>query len=30
MKKSNKFFPALSEPSVRMVHEHLGEFPSRW
>jgi hypothetical protein len=30
MKKSNKFFPELREPSVRMVHEHRGEFPSLW
>ena len=30
MKKSNKFSPEAREHAVRMVHEHRGEYPSRW
>ena len=30
MKKSNKFSPEVRERAVRMVQEHLGEYPSLW
>ncbi len=30
MTKSNKFFPEVREPAVRMVQEHRGEYPSQW
>ena len=30
MKKSNKFSPEVRERAVRMVKEHLGEYPSLW
>ena len=30
MSKSNKFSPEVRERAVRMVHEHLGEYPSLW
>ena len=30
MNKSNKFSPEVRERAVRMVREHLGEYPSLW
>ena len=30
MKKQNKFSPEVRERAVRMVLEHLGEYPSLW
>ena len=30
MNKSNKFSPEVRERAVRMVQEHLGEYPSLW
>ena len=29
-KKSNKFSPEVRERAVRLVQEHLGEYPSLW
>ena len=30
MNKSNKYSPEVRERSIRMVHEHRGEYPSLW
>jgi transposase-like protein len=30
MNKSNKFSPEMRERAVRMLQEHLGEYPSVW
>ena len=30
MNKSNKFSPEVRERAVRLVQEHLGEYPSLW
>ena len=30
MNKPNKYSPEVRERSIRMVHEHRGEYPSLW